>query len=107
MAEQINDKKVFTLLQVMQSIQHTLADRYKSAFWVKAEMNKLNYYPQSGHCFPELVEKKEGKVIAQVRSTLWRDDYLRINRAFQSVVKEPLKDGIKILFCASITFDAT
>ena len=105
MPEQMNDKKVFTLLQVMQSIQQTLAERYKSSFWVKAEMNKLNYYPQSGHCFPELVEKREGKVIAQVRSTLWREDFIRINRVFQSIVKEPLKDGIKILFCANITFD--
>ncbi|MEO6000111.1 MAG: exodeoxyribonuclease VII large subunit [Chitinophagaceae bacterium] len=107
MAEQINDKKVFTLLQVMQSIQQTLAERYKSSFWVKAEMNKLNYYPQSGHCFPELVEKRDGKVIAQVRSTLWREDFIRINRVFQSIVKESLKDGIKILFCANITFDPT
>jgi exodeoxyribonuclease VII large subunit len=100
-----NDKKIFTLLQVMQSIQQTLAGRYKSAYWIKAEMNKLNLYPHSGHCYPELVEKKDGKVIAQVRANLWRDDYVRINQSFQSVVKEPLKDGIKILFCANITFD--
>ncbi|MEP6700473.1 MAG: exodeoxyribonuclease VII large subunit [Bacteroidota bacterium] len=105
MPEEKNDKKVFSLLQVMQSIRQTLADRYKSSFWVKAEMNKLNYYAQSGHCFPELVEKKDGRVIAQVRSTLWSDDFLRINRSFQSIVKEPLKDGIKILFLANITFD--
>lgn len=105
MPEEINDKKVFTLLQVMRSVQQTLADRYKSPFWVKAEMNKLNFYPQSGHCYPDLVEKKDGKLIAQVRSNLWRDDFLRINAAFKSIVKEPLKDGIKILFSAAITFD--
>lgn len=105
MPEEINDKKVFTLMQVMQSIKKTLANRYTSAFWIKAEMNKLNYYPHSGHCYPDLVEKENGKLIAQIRSVLWKDDYLRINRAFQSTVKEPLKDGIKILFCATITFD--
>ncbi len=105
MPEEINDRKVFSLLQVMKSVQQTLADRYKSPFWVKAEMNKLNLYPQSGHCYPDLVEKKDGKLIAQVRANLWRDDYLRINRAFQSIVKEPLKDGIKILFSAMVTFD--
>lgn len=105
MPEEINDKKVFSLLQVMKSVQQTLADRYKTPFWVKAEMNKLNLYPQSGHCYPDLVEKKDGKLIAQVRANLWRDDYLRINRAFQSIVKEPLKDGIKILFSAMVTFD--
>jgi exodeoxyribonuclease VII large subunit len=105
MPEEINDKKVFTLMQVMQSIRKTLATRYTTAFWIKAEMNKLNYYPHSGHCYPDLVEKENGKLIAQIRSVLWKDDYIRINRAFQLTVKEPLKDGIKILFCATITFD--
>lgn len=105
MPETVNDKQVFSLLEVTKSIQKTLAERYKSSFWVKAEMNKLNYYKQSGHCYPELVEKKDGKVIAQIRSCLWKDDYNRANNNFQQILKEPLKDGIKILFQAKILFD--
>lgn len=104
MPETIEHKKVFSLLEVSQSIQRTLVERYTSAFWVKAEMNKLNYYPHSGHCYPELVEKKDNKVIAQLKATLWRDDYLRINQHFQQVLREPLKDGITILFYARVTF---
>lgn len=96
---------MFTLLEVAQSIQNTLAQRYTSIFWVKAEMNKLNYYSHSGHCYPELVEKKDGKVIAQLKSTLWKDDYEIINNNFISVLKEPLKEGIKILFAARLSFD--
>jgi exodeoxyribonuclease VII large subunit len=105
MPEIVNDKKVFSLLEVTKSIQKALADRYKSSFWVKAEMNKLNFYSQSGHCYPELVEKKDGKVIAQIKSHLWKDDFIRINSNFQRILKEPLKDGIKILFQAKIVFD--
>ena len=106
MADTIDGKKIFSLLEVTSSIQKTLALRYTSSFWVMAEMNKLNYYPQSGHCYPDLVEKMDGKVIAQLKSTLWRDDYNRINDRFLSVVKSPLKDGIRILFCARVTFDS-
>ena len=105
MPETLPDKKIFSLLQVTQSIQRTLSERYTSSFWVKAEMNKLNYYPHSGHCYPDLVEKKDGKVIAQIRSTLWKDDYIRINNNFLKVLKAPLKDGINMLFCARIFFD--
>jgi exodeoxyribonuclease VII large subunit len=100
-----NDKKIFSLLEVTQSIQKTLSERYSSSFWVKAEMNKLNYYPHSGHCYPDLVEKRDGKVIAQLRSTLWKDDFFRINTSFLRVLKTPLKDGINMLFCAKVTFD--
>jgi len=105
MPEKINDKTIFSLLEVTNSIKKTLEERYKSAFWIKAEMNKLNHYSQSGHCFPELIEKRDGKIIAQIKSTIWRDDYQNINRNFLRILKEPLKDGIKILFLAKITFD--
>jgi exodeoxyribonuclease VII large subunit len=105
MPEKINDKTIFSLLEVTNSIKKTLEERYKSAFWIKAEMNKLNHYSQSGHCFPEIIEKKDGKIIAEIKATLWRDDYQNINQNFLRILKEPLKDGIKILFLAKITFD--
>ncbi|MDR1129445.1 MAG: exodeoxyribonuclease VII large subunit, partial [Prevotellaceae bacterium] len=105
MAEKVNDRTIFSLLEVTKSVQKTLSGRYKSSFWVKAEMNKLNFYRHSGHCYPELVEKKDGKVIAQIKSYIWKDDYSRINGKFLDVLNEPLKDGIKILFQAKITFD--
>jgi exodeoxyribonuclease VII large subunit len=103
--ERSDDKTIFSLLEVTQSIQRTLSERYKSAFWVKAEMNKLNLYRQSGHCYPELVEKKDGKIIAQLKACLWREDYQKVNASFQAVLNEPLKDGIKILFLAKLMFD--
>ena len=105
MAEIVNNRKIFSLIEVTISIQKAIAERYKSVFWVKAEMNKLNHYSHSGHCYPELVEKSDGRVIAQMKSNLWKTDFDRINHNFLKVLKEPLKDGIKILFCASISFD--
>jgi len=105
MPEKAGDRSIFSLHEVSRSIQKTLTERYNSSFWVKAEMNKLNYYKHSGHCYPELVEKKEGRVIAQIRANLWRDDYSRINQNFLQLLKEPLKDGIKILFRAKVSFD--
>lgn len=105
MPETNSERTIFSLLDVMKSIQRMVLNNYTSAYWIKAEMNKLNYYSHSGHCYPELVEKQGGKVIAQVRSTLWKEDYRRINLLFLNTVKEPLKDGIKILFCARVGFD--
>ena len=99
------DRKIFTLLQVSKSIQKTISNRYGTSFWVKAEMNKLNYYSHSGHCYPDIVEKVNGKVVAQMRCLLWKDDFLKINNNFKRILKEPLKDGIKILFLANIQYN--
>lgn len=106
MSESVNPRKVFTLLEVAMSIGKTLGGRYSSAFWLKAEINKLNFYALSGHCYPELVEKRDGKVIAQMKSNLWNSDLLRINEQFLNTLKEPLKDGIQVLMYASIQFDS-
>lgn len=105
MSEIINDKKVFSLLEVTLSVKKTISERYQKSFWVKAEMNKINHYSYSGHCYPELVEKIAGKVVAQLKANLWKDDFIRINENFLTILKEPLKDGINILFNATINFD--
>jgi exodeoxyribonuclease VII large subunit len=105
MSETIAGRKVFSLSEVGMSIQRTLKERYSSRFWVRAELHKLNYYSHSGHAYPELVEKSEGKIIAQFRSLIWKSDYDRINTAFIKMLKEPLREGITILFEASVQYD--
>lgn len=105
MPELIQDKTIFSLLEVSKSIQKTLAERYKSLYWIKAEMNKLNHYTHSGHCYPELVEKQDGKIVAEIRSTLWKADFARINNNFLKIAQEPLREGITMLFQASISYD--
>ncbi len=101
-----SEKQVFSLKQVVQSIQKTLEDRYTSTYWVKAEMHKMNRYP-SGHAFPELVQKEEGKIVAQITGTIWKQQLERINEAFIQVVKEPLQDGKTLLLLAKINFHPT
>ncbi len=107
MPENVEGKKVFSLLEVSRSIQKTLTQRYSSTFWVKAEMNKLNHYIHSGHCYPTLVEKKDGKIVAQMHANIWKNDYIRINNNFLKILKEPLKDDIKILFLSNISYSTT
>lgn len=69
----VPDIRVFSLLDVCKSIRKTLTERYGSTFWVKAELHKLNLYPGSGHCFPELLQKENGVIVAQMRATLWNE----------------------------------
>lgn len=98
---------VFTLLQVTQNIQNVVNQVFNTGFWVKAEVNKLNFYAHSGHCFPELVEKTNGKVVAEMRSTIWNSDVSRINANFIKTLGEPLKDGITVLLYAMVDFHPT
>ena len=106
MSQEINNIKVFSLSEVTKSIEKTITGRYCSTFWVKAEMIKLNLYTASGHAYPDLVEKKDGRVIAQLRSVIWKNDFERSNEAFKQAINEPLKDGITIMFQARVTYNS-
>jgi exodeoxyribonuclease VII large subunit len=96
-------KQVFSLRQVVSSIRKTIEDRYQSFYWVKAEMHKLNLYP-SGHAFPELVQKEDGKIVAQINASIWKHNLQRINQQFVSVLNEPMKEGATMLLQVKVTF---
>lgn len=95
--------KIFTLQQVVSSIRKTIEERYQKYYWVKAEMHKLNRFA-SGHCFPELLQKKDGKIVAQIRGTIWNHQFETINKRFIQVVKEPLKEDTTLLMQVKVTF---
>lgn len=99
------NEKVFSLKEVASSVKRTLNARYGSSFWVKAEMIKLNHYPYSGHAFPDLIEKQDDVIVAQMRAVIWSADFKRIRDKFRSCGLADLFDGITILFRASILFD--
>ena len=102
----MSEKQVFTLQQVVRSIKKTLEDRYTQNYWVKAEMHKLNRYP-SGHAFPELVQKDDNKIVAQITGTIWKQQLERINTKFIEVVKEPLREGTTLLLLVKINYSET
>ena len=99
-------RQVFTLRQVVSSIRKTLEERYQSLYWVKAEMHKLNLYP-SGHAFPELVQKEEGKIVAQINGSIWKHNLQRINQQFMTVLREPMKEGTTLLLQVKVSFSET
>jgi len=98
-----SEKKTFTLLQLAASIQRAIQNVYSNAYWVKAEMHKLNR-TSKGHCYPELVQKENGEIVAEMRGTIWKTTFEVVRRQFEETVKEPLRDGLTLLFQVKVNF---
>ena len=96
-------KQVFTLKQVAASIRKTMEARYHQPYWVKAEVYKMNLFP-SGHAFPELVQRENGKIVASLSGVIWHQNYQRIRDTFEKTVKEPLSEGKELLLEVRIVF---
>ncbi len=95
----------YSLSQVLQSISSVITGAYKTPYWIKAEMIKLNHYPKSGHCYPDLVEKSDGKIKAQMRATMWSGNYETVNKKFLQTTGKALANDMNILFLAQVKFD--
>lgn len=93
----------FTLKQVADSIRKVIAERYARTYWVTAEMHKLNQ-TRKGHCYPELVQKEDDEIVVEMRGTIWKQQFDRIQQKFHETVKEPLRDGMELLFLVKINY---
>lgn len=92
-------------MELTQNIKLQIEKTYQTAYWIKAEINKLNYYPQSGHCYPELVEKKNGKIVSEIRGFLFRNAYEEIDQNFRNHTGKPLSDGMEVLLLCRVSYD--
>lgn len=102
--ETFNGHTVFSLSDVAMSIHKVIERTYNRQYYVKAEILKLNYYPYSGHCYPELVEREDNKIKAEMRAIIWASKYNDINERFLKITGEPLKENLSILCLATIQF---
>ncbi len=96
-------QKHFKLSQLAQAIKR-LIDSQTGEYWITAEVVKLNYYPIKGYANPELAEKEGDTVVAQMRATIWREQFNMISRKFREVTGEDLQDGMHILFRGFLTY---
>ena len=102
--ETFNGHPVYTLSEIALSLHNVIERTYPQPYFIKAEILKLNYYPHSGHCYPELVEKEGEKVKAEIRGIIWSSQFQQINERFKRITGEPLRENINILCLAKIEY---
>lgn len=99
-------KKHYSLSELARSLSSQIEQTYTGSYWITAEISKLNYYPQSGHCYPQLVEKKNGKIIADLRGFILKSKYQSIRTTFLEITGKEPADGMQILFQCKLGFHA-
>lgn len=97
------NRTAYRLYELQAIIKAALGDAFPGAYWVTAEIAECKSN-QRGHCYLELVEKEEDKIIAQVKATIWAYDYRRLSQKFKAATGEPLKPGMRLLLFVSVSF---
>lgn len=108
MAESTSPKKPkhYSLSDLARSLTAQIEQTYSGKYWIVAEISKLNHYPQSGHAYPQLVEKKGGKIIAEMRGFISKWNFQKIRQDFLSKTGKEPGDGMQILFRCKLSYHA-
>lgn len=95
----------YTLSELQTHIRAELSSSFPDAYWVIAEIGEMsvNY---SGHCYLELIERKEQdqSVTARIRATIWSYQFRMIRPYFETTTNQQLTKGIKILVKATVDY---
>lgn len=97
--------KALTLLELNWMVRNGLRDMFPETYWVLAEVSecKENY---SGHCYLELIQKKEGQdlICAKSRATIWAKTWAELGPYFEKQTGSKLRTGHKVLVEVSVEF---
>lgn len=85
-----------TLLDLNIRIKDCLKRNLEESYWVVAEIGEMRLN-QKGHCYLELVEKKDDEILAKNKATIWSYTYRNLSGWFESLTGQTLKPGLKIL----------
>lgn len=94
----------YALSDLTRSIEKHITHTYSGVYRIVAELNKLNHYVQSGHCYPLLVEKKDGRIIAEMRGFMGRSVFRRVEARFRDTLGRPIEDGMQVLMRCRVNY---
>ncbi|ELR71485.1 Exodeoxyribonuclease VII large subunit [Fulvivirga imtechensis AK7] len=92
-----------TLFGLNKLIRETLDTQLDPSYWVIAEIGEMRTN-QNGHCYLELLEKEDDRVIAKMRGTIWAYTYRNLSTWFEGITGQPLRPGLKVLCNVAVQF---
>ena len=90
------DQEHLSLAELSQLIKSTLETQLEPSYWVVAEIGELRLN-QRGHCYMELVDKEEERMVAKIKANCWANSYRNISAWFESATGKSLAPGMKVL----------
>lgn len=97
------DKPVLKLSELNSLIKGAIEGGFPDSVWVVAEIAEMRCNAR-GHCYLELIEREGEETVAQIRATVWAYAFRTISARFERETGEALKQGMKVLLCANVTF---
>lgn len=91
-------------LQELTSRVRGAIEALDAEYWVVAEVAQANLNRRSGHCYLDLVDKRDDELLAQMRATIWKWVYQKISARFSLATGSEIGAGMKVLLLVEVRF---
>jgi len=94
-----------TLLELNSLVKKSIRYSLPESYWIQAEISEIKEH-YSGHCYLELIQKKEDKdvICARSRATIWANVWADLGNYFEIKTGSRLKAGHKVLIEVTVDF---
>ena len=92
-----------SLSELNSLIREAIEMNFLEEVWLVAEIAEMRI-AGAGHCYLDLVEKKNERIVARMRANIWKFQYERIATHFFASTGSNIKKGMKVLFSVGINF---
>lgn len=103
-SEQSIGSEGITLSQLLQKVTNAIQNIEPQLMWVKAEVSEIFLHAVSNHCYLELIEMHDNKLLCKAKAMIAKDDYSLLFDKFKQVTGDFLKPGMQILLLAKLNF---
>ena len=100
--QEISNKGI-PLSQLLQKVSQAIKHIDPQLEWIKTEVSEVSVHV-SGHCYLELVEMSNGKLLCKSKAIIVKDDYPGLFDKFKQLTGDFLKPGMQVLLLVKLHF---
>lgn len=91
------------LLALQRALRSGIEELFPERVWVRAEISAISV-KAGGHCYLELSQSEDGRLVAKARAIIWKSQYRLIDGTFRAATGFPLSEGMKVLVEAQVSY---
>lgn len=91
------------LYELQRQMREGIEEIFPGKLWVKAEIASVQV-KANGHCYMDLCQTRDGKVVAKAKAIIWRSQYIPVIAYFTQTTGQELKAGMEVLARVMVSY---
>ena len=97
------EREYMDLLELQTQLREEIETSFPERCWVRAEIASVQA-KANGHCYLDLSQSVEGRVVAKAKAVIWRSRFLPLRAYFREATGGDLAAGMEVLLRVQLSY---